>query len=311
MHIHCFIYYMKSIAACILLCLTALNTRAQKAVDSTYIKAFPQNFSATLFVARNSIEVNRSETVYKPNNPINLGVGVSVKNTVINLKYAFSFPSMAGKSQGKTESGNFQLHNYRRYLVTDFFYQYYKGFYTGDKAFTLYPDLMVTQTGLQMAYIVKGDRFSAKAAFEQSEIQVKSAGSLVWGANVFYTEANSGTEQWFNGATSARNFQMGISAGYGYNKVIAEKWLLSGILTAGPNFGNSPDMLKKGYIKVYPAMSFQASGGYHEKDWSVYASFIIHTKNLTPTGQTPTQLTSINTQLSLIRRLNLKWRNKA
>jgi hypothetical protein len=306
---------MKSISACILLCCTALHLRAQKVADTTYVKAFPQNFSATLFVARNSIDIDRNEKTYSPNNPVNLGAGISLKNTVVNLKYSLSIPSMAGKGQGKgqgkTESRNFQLHNYRRYLVTDFFYQYYKGFYEGDKNINLYPNLMVTQTGLQVTYIVKGNRFSAKAAFEQSEIQVKSAGSLVWGANVFYTKANSGEEQWFNGNNITKNLQMGISAGYGYNKVIAEKWLLSGILTAGPNFGNSPDMLKKGHIKLYPALSFQASGGYHEKDWSVYASFIIHTKNLTPTGQTPTQLTSISTQLSLIRRLNLKWRNKA
>ncbi|MFP5439500.1 MAG: DUF4421 family protein [Bacteroidia bacterium] len=302
---------MRLIITCILTGVIAPGLCAQAVADSTYVKAFPQNFSATLFVARNSIEVNRGETVYSPNNPVNIGAGISVKNTVVNLKYAFSIPSMAGKNQGRTESGNFQLHNYRRYLVTDFFYQYYKGFYTGDKEVMLYPNLTVTQTGLQMAYIVKGNRFSAKAAFEQSEIQVKSAGSLVWGTNVFYTEANSGEDDWFNGKTSIKNLQMGISAGYGYNKVIAKQWLLSGILTAGPNFGNSPDMLKKGHIKLYPAVSFQASGGYHEKDWSIYASFIIHTKNLTTTAQTPTQLTSINTQLSLIRRFNLNWRNKA
>lgn len=275
----------------------------QSVRDTLCIKDFEQKIAVSAFMSRNTIEVSDGNTDYSPNNPASIGAGITVKNTVLNFKYSFGIAPMVNKDQGKTKSLDVQLHKYTRNAVIDLYYQKYKGFYTGERRITLFPNIEVNQAGGEFTYVFNSKQFSAKAAFEQSEIQCVSAGSIIAGSNVFYSEIETGTDTIFPN-NNIKNLQLGISGGYAYNWVINPKWLISGMLTTGINFGNNPTALKQGRIKAYPSMLFRGSAGYIEPGWGAYFSMLIHNKTTDTSGNNDIGLTSINMQIIFVKRFD-------
>jgi hypothetical protein len=55
--------------------------RAQ--TDSIYVKSYPQKWAIKGFLLRNFIQVQDGEKEYKPNNPVNAGLGISMRNIVL------------------------------------------------------------------------------------------------------------------------------------------------------------------------------------------------------------------------------------
>ena len=89
----------------------------------------------------------------------------------------------------KTDTGlsssitDFQIHRYGKKVLIDGYYQDYRGFFLErkNKEYILFPDLAVKRWGVEGTYVLRNKRFSMRAAFEQSEKQIKSAGSmLLW-----------------------------------------------------------------------------------------------------------------------------------
>ena len=91
---------------------------------------------------------------------------------------------------GESENLNFLLHYYGKNFGIDTYFQRYKGFYiensedryttwTPGDPLVQFPDMEIHIAGLNLYYIFSGDKFSLRAAYDQSEIQVKSAGSFM------------------------------------------------------------------------------------------------------------------------------------
>ena len=277
----------------------------QSKADTTYVAEYPQRVMLTGFLTQNSIQLARDEKEYMPNNPLKVGAGIAIKNTVINLSYNFGLAPLADKRQGDTKAVDIQLHQYGRYFVLDLFYQKYKGFYSDNNDdVQLFPDMSVRNIGAEFAYVFKGDKFSTKAAFQQSEIQLKSAGSFILGGGAYLFRINPGGELWENDPNHLDNLQFGVNAGYAYTWVINERWLLTGILTAGVNVGNDPDMLRDWKLEVYPTALGRWSGVYHKNDWAVAATVLVNNKTLYPDGEGDLNFTGINFQMSFVKHID-------
>lgn len=252
--------------------------------DSTYIGFYSDELSVNTFLSRDIYNLmqeleNGQEIAYLPNNPVNIGLGLSINNTVVSFGYGYGFDFLRDKSQGKTESFDFQLHNYGRKFVFDIFIQKYKGFYaTRDNRhdeYELCPDLKMTQYGAYGQYVFNHKRYSYKAAFNQNERQLKSAGSVIAGFGAYVNKIRSDSSFVYKDKNNLDNFQFGISAGYAYTWVINPKWYIAGSATTGIHFGSEKiNTFGKKKIEVYPTVFPRIAAGYSNKDWSFGFFFV-------------------------------------
>lgn len=279
----------------------------QLAVDTAYIEQYPQKMMVKAFLTRNSIEISHNEKDYSPNNPMRVGLGFSIKNTVVNLSSSFGILP-AQKGYGKTKSVDFQIHNYGRKFLIDLFYQKYKGFYNDVKDVTLFPETSAQQIGGEVTYVFNHDKFSTKAALEQTEKQLQSAGSWLVGGGAYHYKLR--LEDAFGAnRNSVNNFQLGVNGGYGYSWVINEHWLLSGMATAGINAGNEVDVLEDGKVKLYPTAFARGSAGYRKNDWGIGMSFLVNNKLVYYTSDS-FSLTSVNLQITYVKHFDWMWGKK-
>lgn len=236
-----------------------------------------------VYTSRDFIFLNHTDPekdiMYLPNNPVNIGLGISRKNSVLSFSYGYGFDFLRDKSLGKTKSFDFQYHNYGRKFTFDIFIQQYKGFYSEDdnnkSEKTICPDLDVKQYGAFGQYVFNNKKFSYKAAFDQNEKQLRSAGSLLVGMGVYYTEIKSDSSFYYNDKHTLKNFQFGISAGYAYTWVIDRKWFMNGSVTTGIHFGS--ETIKdfgKQKLEIYPTVFPRMSAGYNRENWALGFSFV-------------------------------------
>lgn len=288
--------------------------RAQLKVDTAYIKQYDDKRTFNVFLGRRSLELNGAGKIIKPNSPLNIGLGYSVKNTVINLEAVITGIRLASKEKyGKSSVFDLQMHNYGRRLLIDLFYQRYHGFYyqnMSTREITHYPDLGIRRMGGEATYLFNNKQLSLKAAFQEKQRQVKSAGSFVLGGGAYYTRLNNIAETGLAQKDNLDNFQVGVGAGYAYSWVINKHWLLSGMATLGVNAINEWNEFKHLRLKAYPRAFARGAAGYSRSDWGLYFSFLVHNDVVYNQLHERLTLTTINNQLSYIRHFNYFFRKK-
>lgn len=244
--------------------------------DSLYIADYKQKLILSTFVAREfinmSVETPEQDVIYMPNNPVELGLGFSWKNSMLSFAYGYGFDFMRSKKRGKTESLDLQFHHYNRKFAFDFFLQQYNGFYMEEESqndyFELCPDLRMKQYGITGQYVFNNRRFSYRAAFAHNEKQLRSAGSILLGVGAYFSDIRSDSSFMYNDKNSLRNFQLGVSAGYTYTWVINRHWFVNGSVTTGIHFGNNKIGLIGEKTEVYPTVFPRVSIGYDHDNWS-------------------------------------------
>lgn len=222
------------------------------------------------------VKSGEGEKSYTPNNPPNIGLGFSIKNTIIDFSYGYGADFLRNRDKGKTTSFDFQLHSYGQKITFDLFVQRYHGFYNDEeKEIELYPDLKVYQYGIYGQYIFNNKKFSYKAAFNQSEKQLRSAGSFLIGFGGYKTNITSDSSFVYNEKHSLDNFQFGVSGGYAYTWVVARFWTLSASGTVGLNVGceKLKDFGKQG-LDVYPTFFPRASVAYNRERWALGLTYV-------------------------------------
>lgn len=282
-------------------------------IDSSYIKPFEEKISIKAFWAKKFVfllhdQGKEESDTYMPNNPFELGLGLSINNTVLSFSYGYGFDFFRDKKKGKTKSFDFQFHNYGNKYVFDIFFQRYKGFYLEDddsKNIELFPNLSVNQYGVFGQYVFNGKKFSYKAAYVQNERQLRSAGSFMLGGGVYYTQIRSDNSLKFNDKENITNFQFGISLGYSYTWVIKRNYFVNGSISGGMNIGNDGiDRLTKDKLKIYPSAFPRVSAGYNHAKWSLAFSFIGNLTFPSFSKNNSIGLMSGNFQLTYTQRLN-------
>lgn len=255
-------------------------------------------------------EVDGKIKNFMPNTPMSLGFGISIKNTIIDLSYGQSLNFMKEDDKGRTKALDFQIHNYGRKFIIDLFIQKYHGFYTADdsnKNIKLYPDLNIQQYGAFGQYVFNNKKFSYKAAFNQNERQLKSAGSFLLGGGVYFSKIDSDSSFVYKSKNSLRNFQFGVSGGYAYTWAIDKRWFASGSATVGANFGTERiNDFGKRKIEISPTFFPRISVGYNKENWSLGLSYINNLifSSFTDNNTDNIGLSSGNLQIGYIWRLH-------
>lgn len=246
-------------------------------IDSAYIAPFEQDFSigVSSFYQFTMLthKIDNVSTTYMPNIPVGLALSVSYKH--FSLKGGIRFNFMRNPDFGKTKMLDFQSHFYGRKFIFDMFFKNYKGFYSQkDDEIILYPDIKLAQYSLSGQYIFNNKKFSYRAAFKQSERQLKSAGSFQLGGGFYYNHVSAETSLAINEENRLNNYQLNLSGGYVYSWIIKKDFFVATGMSAGLNVGGENFNIEK--IKISPNVFPRVSAGYNADSWSVGLSFVLN-----------------------------------
>ena len=160
--------------------------------------------------------------------------------------------------------------------------------------------------GFNLYYILNHRRFSYRAAFSQSTVQRRSAGSMLFGVGYTRHKVNVdlaqldqlitdrlGSEATIIGTDDSVNFgkvkytDVSVSAGYGYNWVFARNWLLAGSLSLALGYKRTTGNVSTRRTSLGDFLSYNmALDGvgrfgivWNNSLWYAGASTILHTYN--------------------------------
>lgn len=277
--------------------------------DTTYFRKYNNQLAFKVALSNKFVsllyEKNNQEITFDPNRPISVGVGVNYKKMGMSFSYGLDF--LSNDKKGKTHSFDIQYHNFGDRFSFDIIGQVYTGFYDDDYElngdFMVYENLKAIKFGFFGQYIFNSSKFSYNAAFSQKGVQLKSAGSVLLGGGVYYSQINSEIPDFFIETTQTKltNIQIGISSGYAYTFVLPKKFSCSIALSVGCNGGIITSTKQ---FMIYPTVIPRFSIGHHGKTWSCYINY---GNNLIYTYYSPNfkmALSSGEIQLSLIKRFD-------
>ena len=188
------------------------------------------NVSGTKIEAEGTDNGQHFNSEMEANRKATLSVGVSY------LGLSLSAAVNPAKLMGKYRDFELNFNSYGRHLGFDIIYQDAKNFtgwhdHEGMERIELPDGLLSMKTlNVNAFYVFNSRRFSYPAAFSQSYIQRRSAGSFLLAASGMGQHAILDWEQ----EMELKITNIGIGAGYGYNYVPGQGWLLH--LSALPTF---------------------------------------------------------------------------
>lgn len=188
------------------------------------------NMSGAFIEAEGFDDGQRHKAQMEANQKATLSLGVSY------LGLTLSASLNPAKLMGKYKDYELNFKCYRRNFGFDISYQDardFTGWYEEDGIGRIdLPDdvLRVRTLNLNTYYAFNNRRFSYPAAFSQSYIQHRSAGSFLLAASGMWQLADDNWEE----PLKLRMTNIGIGAGYGYNFVPGQGWLLH--ISALPTF---------------------------------------------------------------------------
>jgi hypothetical protein len=170
----------------------------QTKIDTVYIKDLSDKLSIRIFgvnkFTRFDIKDNEIDSLvsYSPNRNLNLGFGLNYKWFGLGVAFNFPFINNDDDIYGKTKRFDAHTNIFTRNLAIDFYLSFYRGFYienpesylpdwTPGMPYPQRPDISTTKIGGSCIYAFKYRKYSTKAAFIQTDLQKKSAGSFLLG----------------------------------------------------------------------------------------------------------------------------------
>lgn len=276
--------------------------------DSTYYKGYEGFFTGRFYSGNKYLGVNmipiddaRSQNIrFRPNTNITLGVGATYKWLTINIAYGFDFINRVRERRGETRYIDLQTHLYGRRNIIDLYGQFYRGYYAFEPqlpqgGFKIKQDMRIHKAGLLYEHIANWKRFSLRASVLQSERQLKSAGSLLYGGSAFYTLIRSDSGLIFDHPALVgypniyrlRNFSIGPSLGYGYTLVLFKNFFLTITGSAQPKLNITDyreDNSTKSRVTVRPGFMARSAFGYSHNRWTI-AGFWINDGVLTASNE--------------------------
>ena len=292
-------YFFLWINLIVLIVLIPNNCLAQKeTADNGYYVAYHDKILVRLFLSQKFAPFTiSSQTVkelnYKTNSKLNLGVGATYKSFTLNLSYGFSFLNK-DNGQGKTSGLDAQLHIFPKKWAVDVLATLIKGYYlapndkSGLNLNTYYqrPDFNRDVIGFTVFRVPNSDKFSYKAAVTQNEWQYKSAGSVLYGAEVYFGAIKgdsalvpNNVKSYFEqaGIDKINFFSLGPGIGYAYTLVIDKNFFITGSAIVGLDVNFSSEQqsgTKHSKVSFIPSEIFKGAAGYNSSTWSVSANII-------------------------------------
>lgn len=284
--------------ACILCSFSLDAQKKQFQNDTTYYETFPNKLNIRLYLSQKYVHLNfpsgtkLEDLEYKANPLLNLGAGFSYKSISLNLFNGFSFLNKNNKPKGKTKGLDLQLHIYPKKWTIDLLAVLPKGFHlepkgvagAGANNYYYRPDVKSSFIGVFAYRVPNKEKFSYRAALLQTEWQKKSAGSFLYGGQIYH-----GTIQGDSalipkplsssypqaGLNKINVFSFGPGAGYAHTLVIDKHFFITGsmVLNLDVNFVQEEGAQKENKVSFNPAEVFKAALGYNSSTWNVSANW--------------------------------------
>jgi hypothetical protein len=223
-----------------------------------------------------------------------MGVGATYKWATLNLAYGFGFLNPE-RGRGKTKYLDLQFHSYGRRFITDVFGQFYRGFFMTRNStnnpgpeYYLRPDLHVNHIGTSIQYILNHKKFSYRASFLQNEWQKKSAGTFIFGVEVYGGKVDADStiiptvvsnDEADRNIKVIRFFEFGPNAGYAYTWIIKKHFFLTGSASISLDYGETTISDRDGNQKatgVSPNTFLRFFGGYNSNKWALSLTYVIN-----------------------------------
>ena len=236
------------------LSIQAVNAQTDT-VKSIYIERYPDKFFVWPVIKKRELSFgisNRKDPTtklnYRPNNAYSLGMGVYLFEIALELSFAIPIGERSINTYGASDVRDFQVNFLGKHWGVDLYHQNYSGFYVPNpnsmspsaEPFIKRSDIKLINKGFSGVYAFNKDKFSLKSAYNYSERQLKSAGSLVvsGGLNTLQLQADSSV---LNSVVSIptssfKEFQYtGLSLAPGYTYTLVYKsFFLNGVFSYGP-----------------------------------------------------------------------------
>ena len=236
----------------------SIDQESTEDTSSIYFSDYSHLLSLRIFTSTkwNTLDIHKDglPLKLKPNSPTSLGVGFNYKS--IGLALALGLPKSASSNakRGNTKRLDIQASVYGKKFGFDGFTQIYRGYYNfnpedfiewNSDSFPILGDMKIVSFGINAFYLFNANKFSYKAAFVRTQIQLKSAGSFTLGVfgNVDLATTDNGfipnelpdsLKMSFD-LKSFNTIALGVSVGYQYTWVISQHFFLNVSLT--PGFG--------------------------------------------------------------------------
>ena len=222
-----------------------LDTKAKAKVDPTYIEVPDKPWRVILRYKENAVDVDYSQSVDIPaysehsdwnlcfEPPIASSVGFWVGYRGTGFSYSKSLTKIAGRYYSFSSTGakygfNFRLRRFNTQDAT--FSSTDRNMETGvetksDTTFSMPAPVWIRSVYINGYYVFNGRRYSQAAAYNQSVIQRRSAGSFLLGATWYQSSFDYSGIQNFafmiagHGIYRAKVHQANLGVGYGYNWV--------------------------------------------------------------------------------------------
>lgn len=285
---------------CFLIFFTPLAINAQKVLnDTNYYETYPDKITARIYLSQKYLHLNfpsnsssLEDLEYKANPKLNLGAGITIHNFSINLFYGFAFLNKKDESKGVTKGLNLQLHLYPHKWAIDLYGEFPKGFHLEPKGFAASspgsyyyrPDIKQRLLGISAYKVPNKEKFSYRAAIVQTDWQKKSAGSLLYGGDIYYgslqgdsslipVKVQNGYPQ--AGINKINFFSVGPGFGYAYTIVIEKHFFIMGSMVGNLNlnFSKEESGISENKFSLNPASVFKAAVGYNSSCFNISANW--------------------------------------
>jgi len=236
---------------------------------------------------------NKEDLNYRSNSKLGLGAGFTYKALTLNLAYGFDFLN-PDKGRGITKGLDLQVHLYPKKWSIDLVGAFLKGYYldpadNNGLGLTDYyhrPDLQRNIMGISVYRVANANKFSYRAAFNQKDWQIKSAGSLLYGAGSYYgivkgdsalVPSHAGSNYLQAGISKINFLSIGPGIGYAYTLVLGRHFFITGSaivninlnISAEKNGGNTNSK-----VEMLPGGNYKAAVGYNGSSWSITAALL-------------------------------------
>ena len=238
-------------------------------INEKFIEDYSDQLSVKLFgiVKTNQIahvnHVTEDKLEYRPNESLNLGLGVGYKWFGLDVAFNFGGVNHDDHQFGKTKRFDFRPSVYTRKFAIDFNIQRYKGYYLYNPEdyipgfdpsgpYPIRPDIKTYRYGASLLYVFNHGKFSFRSAFIYNERQIKSTGSFLAGPYFSYFRMDADSTLVIPEAESAFDLSQdfrgseyiryGLAGGYGYNLVLGHRVFisLSLVIGLGPEIKRTP-----------------------------------------------------------------------
>jgi hypothetical protein len=238
---------------------SVLPEEERKTVRENHIQSFSDYFFVWPVLKQRRLDFdvrglsgNKPRLQFKSNKAYSVGVGFYLFELAVEVAFATSLDEQNKRIYGESDSRDLQLNMLGKKWGIDAYYQGYKGFYQDDPkvrvpANTPYPqrpDVRATNVGLAVNYTFNHNRFSFRSAYNFSERQLKSTGSLVVFGSINRLSVSGDSAIIGDGFPGfgelsdiirVKSFLTGIAPGYTYS-LIYRGFFLNGTLAIGPAF---------------------------------------------------------------------------